>query len=477
MKRENKYIKLLSDTVVFAVGNLLVKIVQLLLLPLYTVTLTTAAYGTAELINNLTEMLLPVVTICIYEATFRFAVERDIEHSKLLTDSLRVLFLGILVFTALTGVLQAFIHSPYTWLSYLIIVTYAVRMVLAGFVRGIGHVRRFAAGGVVNVAALFGANIILLIYCRMGAAGYLMSLTISNIVSTLFIIISSGLHRYIVFEKWDPKLVKTILTFSFPMVFNVMSWWLTNMSGRYIILWSCGVATAGLYAAASKLPAVINLAAGTFQQAWQASSAREHKSADGRLFFSNIFKVYSALVLLFGAAVILATPILARLMLKGDFYAAMAYLPLLMVTAMLNCYSTYFGTLYNAFKNNKMVMVSTIAGAAVNIAAGALLVHVIGVWGPLASGVFCYLIVVIIRMADTMRLVSVEKELKLNLPCFALIVAESIFMSIGGRAMTALSAGIAGVVLFCHIYYYRKPLRVARIRLEAKINSLPHRSA
>ena len=75
--QSNKYLRLLSDVGVFAVGNLLAKLIQYFLLPLYTSAMTTETYGTAELLNNLSEMLFPIVTLAIYEAVFRFAVDPD----------------------------------------------------------------------------------------------------------------------------------------------------------------------------------------------------------------------------------------------------------------------------------------------------------------------------------------------------------------------------------------------------------------
>ena len=44
----SKYKLLASNTIIFAIGNILVKLISFFLMPLYTSVLTTAQYGVAE---------------------------------------------------------------------------------------------------------------------------------------------------------------------------------------------------------------------------------------------------------------------------------------------------------------------------------------------------------------------------------------------------------------------------------------------
>ena len=48
----SKYRLLASNTMIFAIGNVLVKLISFVLMPLYTSVLTTTQYGVAELLNN-----------------------------------------------------------------------------------------------------------------------------------------------------------------------------------------------------------------------------------------------------------------------------------------------------------------------------------------------------------------------------------------------------------------------------------------
>ncbi|EGP4897629.1 polysaccharide biosynthesis protein, partial [Enterococcus faecium] len=80
----NKYKRLISNSLIFAVGNFGSKILLLLLVPFYTFQLTTSEYGTADLVTTTINMLLPIVTLSIYEATLRFTIGED-ENRQYLT--------------------------------------------------------------------------------------------------------------------------------------------------------------------------------------------------------------------------------------------------------------------------------------------------------------------------------------------------------------------------------------------------------
>ena len=89
-----KYKTLISNTVIFAIGNILVKLISLFLLPLYTIVLTTEQYGVAELLNNTIEIVLPIATLCIVEALYRFSLDVDTDHCTLFVNSIVIVALG-----------------------------------------------------------------------------------------------------------------------------------------------------------------------------------------------------------------------------------------------------------------------------------------------------------------------------------------------------------------------------------------------
>ena len=70
---QERYKKLLTDTGLFAVSNFGSKILTFVLLPVYTSILTTEEYGFADIVISTINLLYPVLTLSIFDATLRFA--------------------------------------------------------------------------------------------------------------------------------------------------------------------------------------------------------------------------------------------------------------------------------------------------------------------------------------------------------------------------------------------------------------------
>lgn len=171
-------------------------------------------------------------------------------------------------------------------------------------------------------------NIVFLTLLHQGVNGYLLSITLSNLVSILFLVSAVKIPRYIRLGEKDTNQLKAMLLFSIPMIPNTLSWWFVNISARYILVWFCGAGVAGLFTAASKLPSVVHLMSTIFQQAWQFASSKEMGNKGGNRFFSSVFKLYSPFILTATSGLVVVTPLLSVILLRGEFYQAWVYVPL-----------------------------------------------------------------------------------------------------------------------------------------------------
>ena len=93
-RKMNKYKILFSNTGVFAIGNMLVKLISLFLMPLYTSSLQTEEYGIAELINSGVEIIIPIISLCIVDALYRFSIDEDADCSALFANATFILAIG-----------------------------------------------------------------------------------------------------------------------------------------------------------------------------------------------------------------------------------------------------------------------------------------------------------------------------------------------------------------------------------------------
>ena len=107
--------RLLLDVGIFAFGSLLSKIVQFLLLPLYTGWMSPGEFGVAEIVFNLSQLLMPLATLSVANGVFRYAMDR-IDRKTLLSSSLFVVLIGEIIVTigaCLTTLVKPFEYATF----------------------------------------------------------------------------------------------------------------------------------------------------------------------------------------------------------------------------------------------------------------------------------------------------------------------------------------------------------------------------
>ena len=168
---------------------------------------------------------------------------------------------------------------------------------------------------------------------------------------------------------------------------------------------------------AYKLPTIISVISAIFTQAWQLSAIGERESEDREQFYSNIFQSYQTIVFLAAGGILLLIKPLMHILVTDEFFEAWQYTPLLVVSVVFSCFSSYFASIYMASKKNIMAMVTIFVGAVLNIILNFLWISVYGLNGAAGATAVCYILIFLLRAIDTRRLVFLDldwKKLALN---------------------------------------------------------------
>lgn len=413
---KNKYSVLISNTAVFAIGNMLAKLIAFFLMPLYTSVLTTEQYGISELLNSTIEIVLPIATLCMIDALYRFSIDDNTDHEVVFSSALRIVMIGNGVVLFACGILKKFFAYEYSYYFFTLYLTTSLYKLTIQFARGLGHVKRYAFYGVLNSIILVLSNVILLVAFKGGIKAYLSSFSIGYGVAAIVAFIFSKEYKYISIKKYNRKITNEMLKYSLPNIPNMLSWWINSLLDRYIVLFYCGTSMTGVYTAASKLPAMINLITSIFQQAWQYSTATEINNDNSHDFFEKVFRIYSFVCIGACMIIVIMNKVICKILLQDNFYDAWRYVPLLMLAATFGCYSSFFGVFYNAIKKNFMLMLSTIIGAILNIILNFILIPQYGGFGAAFSTMVSYAIITIIRILD------IDKRLCLKIDYTNLVI-------------------------------------------------------
>ena len=72
---KQSYLKLFSNTIVFAIGSFGSKLLVILLVPLYTAALSPDEFGTVDLIAQTANILIPIFSLSAADAALRFGLD------------------------------------------------------------------------------------------------------------------------------------------------------------------------------------------------------------------------------------------------------------------------------------------------------------------------------------------------------------------------------------------------------------------
>ena len=398
-----KYKRLLSNTAILGAGTFASKVLVLLLMPFYTGILSTSDFGTADLIAQTANLLIPLAAVGICDGIFRFTLDSsDTDPRQTLSTGIAILTAGSV---ALCGVIQ-FLRLFDLFDGYiLLIASYVIaanfHSAFAGYIRALGKTTLFAAQGIANTVLTIGLNVLFLVGFDMGSTGYVLSVVVADALMALFLFFAAGLYRDISFRRVKGETARAMLKFSIPYIPTTMLWLITSVSDRYIVTAYCGESENGLYAAAYKLPTLLSLVSGVFVEAWHFSTVKDAEEDEKASFFSSVYGNFMS-VMFMGAAVLIAgAKIFTKLLLSDSYYASWEYVPILVVATTFSTLVSFLGSVYFLKKKSMLSMLTAMAGAVINVILNFVLIPGHGAMGAAVATMISYLAVYVIRSYDT----------------------------------------------------------------------------
>lgn len=390
----NQYKKLFNDSLIFAIGSFGSKLITFFLVGFYTYYLTKSEYGTADLLLNTINLALPIVSLSVSEGVLRFVLDSKSQQEKVdwLRTALGTNVMGLGGLALLLGGLRLFglwvdLSSGVGLLSFCLLTIQSFQLILMQYIKAVGKLKTYAANGILLSLLTLLFNLLLFQRLKNMIVAYFLSLVVANLFSLGFLAVNISWRALITRRKTvNSEQRKQLIAYSLPLIPNSAMWWILTTSSRFIMTFFLGVASNGMYAAASKIPNLLSVIGTIFLQAWQLSAVEQYHKKEAAAFYQKVFNHYSTLLLFSGLILLFLDP-LASVLLSKEFYFAKSYIPLLLVSNFFSCISGFFGTTYIVVKKTRGILTTSLLGAAVNVLASLLLIPLIGINGAsLASG-------------------------------------------------------------------------------------------
>jgi len=425
-----KFESLFKDTIIFALGSFGSKIILFFLVPLYTNYLTTDEYGIADLVFTASQLLLPVISIVIFEAVIRFGLMKNERSEEVLKVAMMMVVIGSVVAFVLTPIVGLYKSiSEWKWYLYVYLVFNFASNVEKSYLKVKDKNKSYAVISVLQTLTLAILNVILLVFLHTGIKGYLIANIVSMFLSVVMATFSGKIISDLRRASLNKKLFKEMVLYSAPLILNDISWWVIHSSDKFMIEAMVSVSALGIYTVATKIPSLINVLISIFGQAWNISSIKEMDSTNDSRFYAQVFSGYSFLSFL---ACILIVSIIKPFMnvyVGMDFRGAWKYVPFLLVSAVFSSIASYFGQLYAALRKSMNNMITTLISAVVNIIINYIGIILFDVWGAILGTVVSYIILANVRMIDVKRFVNIEINIPKYIINCLLVLIHAVFVS------------------------------------------------
>lgn len=426
--------ELAKNTAIISIGKICTQLVSFLLLPVYTGILSTEEYGAVDLIITYTSLLLPIVTLQLEQALFRFVIEKRGNSetiSSIISTIYIITFFAVSIFSILFIFVSPLIASKYRYFLLANLVANSFSSLMLQTARGLGNNGIYAFGSFLSASLMVLLNILFIVILHMGAYGMMYAHIIGALICGVYVFFALKIYRYIDIKRPDINEIKRFLGYSLPLIPNQISWWILSASDRTVILWKMGVSYNGVYSIAGKFSNLYGVMFNIFNLSWTELISVHFYDANREKTFSELQDMVVRLLICIYLGIVSIMPFVFPVMINNKYSDAYYQIPILMLgiffSAMIGVMSAY----YIADKNTKVIAKTSMSCAFLNLVLDILLMPFIGLYAASIASVIAYFIMYIVRYIDINKRYGVK-----NSPTLLAVL------------------GITTVIVFI-VYYYR----------------------
>lgn len=410
---------LAKSTLILSIGTFLPKLAGFITLPILTGYLTKAEYGSYDLITILVSLFLPSMTLQIKAAAFRYLIDvrDDREKQKKIITNIFALTTPVSIISLMILFVVLFFVLPSDLLLIkLFICGYYLADIFVNtarqVARGLGKNLPYSISAVISALGKMIFAVLFVLFLRMGLLGGVIALCLASLFSFIYIAFKIKLFSYFDRNLVSGQTIKSLVSYSWPMVPNEMSLWVMNASDRVIVTRILGVTVNAVYAASTKIPSLINLAQSALTLAWQENASISEKDEDSDKYYTEMFRTMMNLQSGVFSAIIGSMPLLFMILIRGDYGDAYVQMPILCYAIFFQGMAVYLGGIYVAKMATKSVGITSVCSAAVNVIVNLALIHFIGLFAASISTLVSYIALFTYRIIDVKKLANVRMDIK-----------------------------------------------------------------
>ena len=449
---DKKFITLIKDIIIFAIGTIGSKMVLFILVPLYTNCLSPDEYGVADLVFTLSQLLLPFLCLGIYHAVIRFGLDKNENADNILMCGIFIALIGMLFIVCLTPVIGLYSNlRQWRWYFCTYVILQMFYSIFQNYAKAIGKNKIYSIVSIIYTFVLALLNVWFLLYKNWGIRGYLMANVLATAAAVLILMIVCKIFTLNRRANFSVAILKKMLKYSMPLILDGAIWWIIQSSNKLFVENFLGSEQLGFYTVATKIPALMYIVVTIFSQAWGISAIREVDNENDNHFYNNIFSIYVNLTFFICICLVAIIKPFMSIYVNETYFSSWKYIPLLLAGNAFLSIADFFGVFYNALKKPVKNMLVSLVSAIVSVLISVLLMKYIGIWAAVISTFFAYFILMWVRLIDIKKYIHIKINWRLFLFNQLLLIVFSILIVLDFHISI-----ISAVVIFLFLIANRK---------------------
>lgn len=414
--------KFLKSSSIYFMGQMLSKIMVVLLLPIYTKMINPTEYGYYDLIVTCINIISTLIYVEIWTGALRYILDYVEEKKKyiIISNSLILFIIFSIVAIIVVIVINIFLPIEYVGLVLIYIITLCMQNIYGNIARGVNKGTIYAISGIIYTFSNIFLNIIFLVFLKMDYSSLYISAIISSIIQCIVIEVNVKIIKNFKYKDLNIVIMKKLISFSFPYCVNTIAFWFLNSYAKIVISTNLSVEDNGYFSIAAKFPMVLQLFASCFSLAWQEIAfSKKGTKEELSKFYSEFAKRYVEYILLIVLILMPIIKIIFPIFIDAQYNEAQRLIPLYLISMAISILCSFITTVFGAIKVTKSLFISSLISGIVNMILLHLLIGKIGLMAANISMLIGFITNIAIRKLVLSKYIYVEFNFIKNVLYFA----------------------------------------------------------
>src|ERR1035437_7293700 len=388
--------KSLSGSVAwYDLGNLIVRSLGFILLPLYSNLITTSEFGNYALLMSVYTIMSVFFQFGMFGALNKFYIEEKSEEKKFLIFSSilnTIIIIGVVLITVLwqlSPVISRVVFNTNAFsglltISFVAVLFETIGSYILSLLKTTGYAKKVVIYSAVGALLNLALNVIFVYSLRLSVYGIILAQVISGIFMVLILLpfIKDKYHFTI-----ERDIIKVIIKFSVPLLFANLFMAGSNVADRFILNIYSGREQVGLYSFAYRIALIMSILIASFSTAWYPHSLNLFYSDDYKFSFGKVLNKLVAVSCLLILVVSLLSGYLFDIHLLGISFFNPVYrsgiviIPIIMIGYLLNGISSYYSVYPSVSNKSYHLMFSELFAFLMNVILNIILIPHFGIIG------------------------------------------------------------------------------------------------